>query len=63
MANKTVTLILFRADRVPWIGDAVRLQVTEVSRAPLKILVYKRLAYGTSTEVRAGKLVWPLTRP
>lgn len=43
MAEKTITLILLRADRKLWDGGPVRLQVTDVSRAPLEELFNKPL--------------------
>jgi len=49
MAEKTVTLILLRADRQLWDGGSVRLQVTDVSRSPLKVLLDKRLGPNSST--------------
>lgn len=49
MANKTVTLILLQADRELWTGEGARLQVTDVSRSPLKILFNEKLKPGSNT--------------
>jgi hypothetical protein len=43
MAEKTITLILLRADRKLWDGEGVRLQVTDVNRVPLVILFDQKL--------------------
>jgi len=43
MANKTITLILLGADRELWDGEGARLQVTDLSRSDLKILLDQRL--------------------
>lgn len=49
MSEKTLTLILLRSDRELWDGGSARLQVTDVNRAPLKILLDQRLAAGSHT--------------
>jgi hypothetical protein len=49
MAEKTMTLILLRADRELWDGVPARLKVTDVSRSDLKVLYNKPLAPGSHT--------------
>lgn len=49
MANKTITLILLQADRQLWTGAGARLQVTDLSRSPLKILFNQPLKPGSHT--------------
>src|ERR1044071_6224039 len=49
MADKTVTLILLQADRELWAGEGVRLQVTDLSGSPLKILFDQKMAPGSHT--------------
>ena len=49
-ANKTITLIILRADRKVWDGDAVRLKVTAL-RKGLKVLYDKPLGPKLSTVV------------
>ncbi|MEP6920536.1 MAG: hypothetical protein ABI967_05370 [bacterium] len=48
MSVKTVTLIILRADRELWDGDAVRLRVTDM-REGLKVLKNEPLAAGSHT--------------
>jgi hypothetical protein len=49
MTEKSVTLILLRADRELWDGGGARLRVTDVSRAELKVLHDQRLEPGEHT--------------
>lgn len=49
MAEKTITLIVFQADRELWEGAQLRLQVTDVSKSPLRLLFDKRLGPNSST--------------
>ena len=49
MSEKTLTLILLRADRELWDGSGARLQVTDVNRSPLKVLRDQKLAPGSHT--------------
>jgi hypothetical protein len=51
MATKTVTIILFAADRELWTGSKARLTVTDLSRSPLRVLKQQNLKPGTSTVI------------
>ena len=58
MADKSLTLILFQADRIPWQGAGVRLLVTDLNSSELKVLHDQRLKAGTSTVVMNLELLF-----
>jgi hypothetical protein len=51
MAKKTITLIIFGADRALWTGSKAKLTVTDLSRSPLRVLKQQNLKPGTSTVI------------